>query len=93
QAVVLVVFVGGLAAGASIAGRFSERIRQPVLWYAAIEALVAVMAFAFQGVFESVSAWSTSYFLPAFCGAGGGAAFCGAGGGSCSAAWLVAAAL
>ncbi|MGV3570732.1 MAG: hypothetical protein ACO1PB_09035 [Ramlibacter sp.] len=84
QAVVLVVFVGGLAAGASIAGRFSERIRQPVLWYAAIEALVAIMAFAFQGVFESVSAWSTSYFLPAFCGDGGG---------SCSAAWLVAAAL
>src|SRR5215207_6935716 len=52
QAVVLVVFVGGLALGAWLTGRFSERIRQPVLAYAAVEAAVALMAFSFQGVFE-----------------------------------------
>lgn len=83
QAVVLVVFVGGLALGAAITGRFSERIRRPVLWYAAIEAAVGVMAFAFQGVFEASSAWATSQFLPAVCGAAG----------PCSASWLLAAAL
>src|ERR671912_1356982 len=60
QAVVLVVFVGGLALGAWLTGRFSERIRRPILWYALIEAAVAVTAFAFQGLFESVSAWASS---------------------------------
>ncbi|RYY82300.1 MAG: spermidine synthase, partial [Comamonadaceae bacterium] len=84
QAVVLVVFVGGLALGASIVGHFSERIRHPVIWYAVVEAAVALMAFAFQGVFEKASWWATSSFLPAACGSAPG---------SCSAAWLLAAAL
>lgn len=83
QAVVLVVFVGGLAVGAWLTGLVAHRIRQPVLWYAAVEALVALIAFAFQGVFETASAWASSSFLPAFCAQGG----------SCSAAWLLAAAL
>ena len=83
QAVVLVVFVGGLALGAWMTGRFSERIRQPILWYAAIEAAVAVTAFAFQGVFEDVCAWASSEVLPAMCTAPG----------PCMASWWIAAAL
>src|SRR5688572_6232224 len=83
QAVVLVVFVGGLALGAWLTGRVSERIRRPILWYAAIEAVVAVMAFTFQGVFELASAWATSQFLPAMCAEAG----------PCAASWLLAAAL
>src|ERR671912_1897287 len=51
QAVVLVVFVGGLALGAWLAGRFSERIRRPVLAYAVVEAAGALIAFRFQSVF------------------------------------------
>lgn len=83
QAVVLVVFVGGLALGAWITGRFSERIRQPILWYAAIEAMVAVTSFAFQGVFERVSAWASYTLLPAACTAPG----------PCMASWWIATAL
>lgn len=83
QAVVLVVFVGGLALGAWLTGRVSERVRQPILWYAAIEAAVAVGAFAFQAVFERVAAWASTELLPASCGAGG----------SCSASWWLAAGL
>lgn len=83
QAVVLVVFIGGLAIGAWLTGRVSERIRQPILWYAGVEALVAMMAFAFQRVFETSSAWAVSDFLPAMCGQPG----------PCGAAWLPAAAL
>lgn len=82
QAVVLVVFVGGLALGAWLTGRFSERIRRPVLAYAAVEAAVALMAFSFQGVFTRASAWASSEFLPTVCGAG-----------ACPASWLLAAAL
>lgn len=83
QAVVLVVFIGGLAIGAWLTGRISERIHRPILWYAAVEALVAVMAFAFQRVFETSSAWAVSDFLPTMCGQPG----------PCGAAWLPAAAL
>lgn len=83
QAVVLVVFVGGLAIGAWLAGLLAHRIRQPVLWYALVEAAVAAMAFGFHGVFESVSEWAAGSFLPALCAQGG----------SCNAAWLLAAAL
>lgn len=83
QAVVLVVFVGGLAIGAWLAGLFAHRIGRPVLWYAAIEAAVAAMAFAFHGVFEVASEWASASFLPALCAQGG----------SCSATWLLAAAL
>jgi spermidine synthase len=83
QAVVLIVFVGGLALGAWLTGRWSERIRQPILAYAAVEVAVGIFAFAFQGVFESVSGWATRDFMPAMCGAPG----------PCSAGWLVAAAL
>jgi spermidine synthase len=80
QAVVLVVFVGGLALGAWLTGRVSERIRQPILVYAAVEAAVAVMAFGFHDVFEWVAAWASSVFLPQMCGEPG----------SCAATWLLA---
>jgi predicted membrane-bound spermidine synthase len=83
QAVVLVVFVGGLALGAWLTGRFSERIRRPILVYAAVEAAVALMAFCFQGIFERASAWASSEFLPAVCATAG----------ACPASWLLAAAL
>jgi spermidine synthase len=83
QAVVLVVFVGGLALGAWLTGRYSERIRRPILAYAAVELAVALMAFAFQGVFERASAWASNEFLPSMCAAGG----------PCPASWLLAAAL
>ena len=83
QAVVLVVFVGGLALGAWLTGRFSERIRSPILVYAAIEAAVAVAAFSFQGLFEKVSAWAATDLLPSACAAPG----------PCMASWWLAAAL
>lgn len=83
QAVVLVVFIGGLALGAWLTGRFAHRIRRPILWYAAVEAIVGILAFAFQGVFELASAWATSTFLPEMCAEAG----------PCGASWLLAAAL
>ena len=49
QAVVLVVFVGGLALGAWLTGRFSERLRRPILVYAAVEAAVALIGVRLPG--------------------------------------------
>jgi predicted membrane-bound spermidine synthase len=83
QAVVLVVFIGGLAIGAWFTGRWSERIKRPLLAYALVEAAVGVIAFTFQRIFESASVWASYEFLPAMCD----------GAGACAASWLVAAAL
>lgn len=83
QAVVLIVFVGGLALGASLAGRFSHRIAHPILAYAVVEAVVALIAFCFHSVFVDASAWALDTLLPTMCRAEG----------SCWASWAFAAAL
>ena len=41
---VLAVFMGGLALGSFLAGRFIDRVRRPLLWYAGLEIAVAVAA-------------------------------------------------
>ncbi len=40
---VVAAFMGGLALGSFIGGRFADRARRPILWYAAAELVVAVM--------------------------------------------------
>ena len=47
QSLVLIVFMGGMALGAALCGRVSERLRNPLLAYAAVEAAVGVLALAF----------------------------------------------
>ena len=34
QVIVLVIFLGGMSAGATLAARRSERVKEPLLWYA-----------------------------------------------------------
>lgn len=41
---VLAVFMGGLALGSYLSGRFIDRVRRPLLWYAGLELAVAVAA-------------------------------------------------
>src|SRR2546426_8257203 len=40
QSLVLAVFMGGMAVGAAAAGRFSERLVNPLLVYARVEAMI-----------------------------------------------------
>lgn len=51
----LVVFIGGMALGAWAAGRFSSRIRSPLLAYAAVEFAVGAGSLAFHGVYVRVT--------------------------------------
>jgi spermidine synthase len=67
QTVVLVVFIGGMAIGAWLCGRFSDRIRQPLLLYAGAELLVGACAVAFHPLYESATSWAYDYLLPATC--------------------------
>src|SRR5437773_6033591 len=46
QSLVLAVFMGGMAVGAAAAGRFSERLVNPLLVYARVEAMIGLLALA-----------------------------------------------
>src|SRR5579871_4849879 len=71
QAVVLIIFIGGLAAGAWLVGRRAERIRYPLALYAAVELAIGLFALVFHLLFKGAIAWSYASLLPATCGAGG----------------------
>ncbi|MEP6620844.1 MAG: fused MFS/spermidine synthase [bacterium] len=55
QVLVLIIFLGGMSAGAFIIGRRSERVRKPLLWYALVELAVGVIGLVFHDVFV----WTT----------------------------------
>src|SRR5688572_8269924 len=74
QTVVLVIFVGGLALGAGLAGRYTDRLREPLIAYAAAEIVVALFAFVFHPMFVGFTGWAYDALLPAVCGE---SAWCG----------------
>src|SRR6476659_2399942 len=67
QTLVLVVFIGGLALGSWLCARVAERIRNPLLGYAAIEAAIGVFALVFHWLFNRAMDWSYDQLLPAAC--------------------------
>lgn len=61
-AAVLAAYMGGLAAGAALAGRFVGRVRRPLLAYALLEGGVALSALALPVALEEVSALQAWFF-------------------------------
>jgi len=68
QSVVLAVFMGGMALGAAWCARRSERLGNPLLAYAAAEALVGLAAIVFHPVFAGATDWAFDRLLPALGG-------------------------
>jgi predicted membrane-bound spermidine synthase len=68
QSLVLAVFMGGMAAGAALCGRFSARIANPLVAYALAEAVIGVLALAFHALFVGLTDWSYDALLPALGG-------------------------
>jgi spermidine synthase len=83
QTVVLVVFIGGMAIGAWLCGRFAPRIRNPLLAYAAAEFTIGWCAIVFHRVFVGATDWAYTALLPATCSAESW----------CLSSWILAAAL
>jgi predicted membrane-bound spermidine synthase len=65
QSLVLAVFMGGMAAGAALAGRHSARIRNPLAGYALVEAAIGLLALGFHEAFVATTEWSHAALLPA----------------------------
>jgi len=65
QTLVLAIFMGGMAAGAWLAGRRSGSWRNLLLGYAIVEAVIGVIALAFHPVFVAVTSAAFESVLPA----------------------------
>src|SRR6202008_4150534 len=70
QSLVLVVFMGGMAAGAAWCGKRSARMANPLMAYAAVEALVGLAALVFHTLFVAATDSSYDAVLPTLGNAG-----------------------
>ncbi|MDG2516873.1 spermine synthase [Lysobacter soli] len=57
QSLVLMLFMGGMALGAWLVSRRSERLKRPLFWYAAIELLIGLLGLTFNQLYG----WSTHF--------------------------------
>ncbi|HJP61595.1 MAG TPA: fused MFS/spermidine synthase, partial [Gemmatimonadaceae bacterium] len=64
QILVLTIFLGGMAVGAFLVGRNSERLRNPLTWYAVVEIAIGVLGLLFHPVFRGVSAAAYDSIFP-----------------------------
>src|SRR5689334_585794 len=65
QILVLTIFLGGMAVGSFAVGRYSERFRNPLIWYAVVESAIGVLGILFHPVFRAVSAAAYDSIFPA----------------------------
>ncbi|MEO8164255.1 MAG: spermidine synthase [Betaproteobacteria bacterium] len=64
QVLVLAIFMGGLALGSALAGRYSARWRSVLLGYAVVEAITGALALMFHGAFDRVTQASFAHVIP-----------------------------
>src|SRR3954465_14070355 len=55
QVLVLVIFLGGMSVGAFILGARSERLKEPLIWYAGVELLTGLIGLVFHDVYGTVT--------------------------------------
>src|SRR5207244_4176454 len=65
QVLVLVIFLGGMSGGALLAVRRSERVSQPLLWYAIVELAVGIIGLVFHDLFVWVTRTAYDSIFPA----------------------------
>src|SRR5216117_1922725 len=65
QILVLTIFLGGMAVGSFLVGRYSEQLRSPLIWYAIVEAAVGLLGLLFHPTFRAVSAAAYDSIFPA----------------------------
>jgi predicted membrane-bound spermidine synthase len=68
QTIVLVIFLGGMSAGAAWTAHRSAGMRQPLLWYARVEAATGVIGLGFHPIFGAVTAFCYDTLFPALPG-------------------------
>ncbi len=64
QALVLTLFMGGMAIGAALSARYAKSIRQPLLAYALVEGAIGLLGVSFHPAYQWVSAFTLDVLLP-----------------------------
>ena len=64
QALVLAIFMGGMAVGAAWIGRVGQKWRNLVRAYAAIEVIIGVLGLLFHSVYGGVASFSYDVLIP-----------------------------
>lgn len=68
QIIVLVIFLGGMSAGAMAISRWTARLEDPLFGYVAIEFAVGCIGLFFHPVFRGVTAWAYEGVYPLLAG-------------------------
>ncbi|MBA3659049.1 MAG: spermidine synthase [Gemmatimonadales bacterium] len=68
QIIVLVIFLGGMSAGAMLVSRRSTRIAEPLVGYVAVEFLVGCLGLFFHEAFNAVTGWAYTSVYPGITG-------------------------
>lgn len=68
QIIVLVIFLGGMSAGALAVSRRTERLVQPLYGYVAVEFAVGVIGLFFHEIFQGVTSWTYASVYPELAG-------------------------
>lgn len=64
QVIVLIIFLGGAAFGAVLAGGLSESVRRPLWLYAAAELVIGICALAFPALYHATTGLAYEHLLP-----------------------------
>jgi len=70
QTLVLAIFMGGMAIGAWLASLWSRRLKDLLLAYAVVEAVIGITSLIFHGVFVETTALMFDRIIPALAGSG-----------------------
>ena len=68
QIIVLVIFLGGMSAGAMVVSRYSERFKEPLRGYAIIEFAVGCIGVVFHDVFQFTTSFAYESIYPSLAG-------------------------
>lgn len=68
QVLVITIFLGGMALGAWLIGTRSERLNDPLKWYAAIEVIVGAISLFFHDIYQLVTGIAYESLFPALAG-------------------------
>ena len=71
QIIVLVIFLGGMSIGAMGISRWSERLKDPLYGYVAIEFAVGCIGLFFHDIFQGITGWVYQGVYPALAGSWG----------------------
>src|SRR6476646_7726605 len=71
QILVLVIFLGGMSIGAMLVSRRSERVRQPLYGYVAVEFTVGCIGLVFHDLYQATTGWAYASLFPSLAGTWG----------------------